>query len=292
MNILIAKLGATGDVVRTSALLRVLKGRITWVTSEKNTPFVKGIQEGLRCLAWESRAQARDCKYDLAINLEDTADVAEFVQSLSPGEIFGAYLQGNALTYTKNSHAWFDLSLISTYGREVADKLKLENRRTYQDLLFEGVGYRFQGEEYLLPQVEASSLQGDIAVATESGAVWPMKKWAYYDDLKKHLEKEGFTVNVLPQRPTMLEHLADVQGHRVLVGGDTLPMHLALGSRVKCVSIFNCTSPWEIFDYGRQTKIVSPLLPEFFYKRDFDVKATTAVPLEQVLSAVLEKARS
>jgi hypothetical protein len=55
------------------------------------------------------------------------------------------------------------------------------------------------------------------------------------------------------------------------------------------VSLFTCTSPWEIYDYGIQTKIVSPLLAEFFYRRDFDPRATTAIHLSEVLDATLDK---
>jgi heptosyltransferase-2 len=117
-----------------------------------------------------------------------------------------------------------------------------------------------------------------------------MKKWAYYDWLKAELEHRGLKVNFLPTRATLLEHLADVQGHRCLVSGDSLPMHLALGSRIPCVALFNCTSPWEIYEYGLLTKFVSPLLDEFFYKRGFDARATTAIPKEDVLSAVLQSA--
>jgi heptosyltransferase II len=86
-----------------------------------------------------------------------------------------------------------------------------------------------------------------------------------------------------------LEHIGDIKGHRCVVGGDSLPMHLALGVGVPCVTIFNCTSPWEIHDYGILTKLVSPLLGEFFYKRTFDPRATTAIPLETVLDAVRKK---
>ena len=46
----------------------------------------------------------------------------------------------------------------------------------------------------------------------------------------------------------MLEHLADVKGHRCLVSADSLPMHLALVSDVRCVSIFTCTIRWEIYE--------------------------------------------
>ena len=63
----------------------------------------------------------------------------------------------------------------------------------------------------------------------------------------------------------------------------------ALGSGIPTVAIFNCTSPWEIHDYGLLTKIVSPLLEEFFYQRCFEHRATTAVSMDQVFHAVMKR---
>ena len=68
-------------------------------------------------------------------------------------------------------------------------------------------------------------------------------------------------------------------------------MHLALAVGVRCATIFNCTSPWEIYDYGIMRKITSPLLAEFFFKRGMDERAITAIPLDEVLTAVLEQLR-
>ena len=116
-----------------------------------------------------------------------------------------------------------------------------------------------------------------------------MKKWAYYDELKQRLENHGLTVNALPQRASLLEHLFDVRNHNCLVGGDSLPMHFALGTAIPCVSLFTCTSPWEIYDYGVQTKIVSPLLEEFFYKRGYDKRATTVITVDEVFDAVMHQ---
>jgi heptosyltransferase-2 len=288
MNLLIIKLGATGDVVRTTPLIHRLRGQITWVTAAKNTVLLEGVKNDLRCFSWEERERALDAHYDLAINLEDTVNVAQFLKTIECNEIFGAHVDSdNALTYTENSRRWFDLSLISTYGKEEADKLKFRNRRTYQEMIFDGLGFRFTGETYLLPESIETGLSGDVAIAADAGPVWPMKKWDYYPELKQQLEDRGLTVNVLPERSSLLEHLSDVRNHRCLVGGDSLPMHFALGTGTRCVSLFNCTSPWEIYDYGIQKKIVSPRLEEFFYKRGCDRRATTTISLEEVLSAVM-----
>jgi lipopolysaccharide heptosyltransferase II len=292
MDVLIVKLGATGDVVRTTPLLRRLKGQITWVTSSKNKVLLASLTEapaGVRALAWEDRSILERESFDLVINLEDDIDTVGILDSIRCDRVFGAYANGNGqMSYSQDASKWFDLSLISVYGRERADELKFQNRRTYQDLIFEGLGLEFAGERYLLPPTVESDLRGDVAIASEAGPVWPMKNWAHYMWLKSELESRGLKVNFLPTRATLLEHLADVRGHRCLVGGDSLPMHLALGSGVPCVALFNCTSPWEIYDYGILTKLVSPLLGEFFYKRGFDRRATNAISSDDVLRAVLE----
>jgi hypothetical protein len=288
MNSLIIKLGATGDVVRTTPLLRQLNGQITWLTETKNLVLLDSLNEHLRCVSWEQRHAALDTQYDLVINLEDTLDVARFLKNVRYNELFGAYVNSDdTLRYTANSKRWFDLSLISIYGRGQADRLKFLNRSTYQEMIFGGLGLPFAGETYSLPPPLETGLSGDVAIAAEAGPVWPMKKWAYYEELKKRLKDEGLTVNFLPERSSLLEHLCDVRNHRCLVGGDSLPMHFALGTRTRCVTLFTCTSPWEIHDYGLQKKIVSPLLEEFFYKRGYDNRATTAISAHEVLSAIM-----
>jgi heptosyltransferase-2 len=290
MNTLILKLGATGDVVRTTPLLKHLAGNVSWLTAAKNVSLLAGLTKTLRAASWEQRGQFCDREYDLVINLEDTPDVAQFLSSVKFKKLFGAYPDASGqLVYTDDSSGWFDLSLISRFGKAAADKLKLENRRPYQDLIFAGLGLQFKGEKYMLPEPVKTNLCGDVAIAPKAGAVWPMKNWAFYAELKTALEKKGLTVNVLPERASLLEHLGDVKNHRCLVSGDSLPMHLALAVGTRCVTIFNCTSPWEIYDYGIQRQLTSPRLAEFFFKRGLDERATTAIPLQEVFAAVLEQ---
>lgn len=292
MNVLIAKLGAAGDIVRTTTLVSLFSSHVSWITDAKNAVLLRGLGDDLRCLTWEARDAAEDRTYDIIINLEDNIEVGFFLRTLRFGQLFGAYVDSrNRLSYTDDSRRWFDLSLISRYGRARADRLKFQNRSTYQELIFDGLGFRFDGEKYLLPQPLETGLSGDVAIADEAGPVWPMKKWAHYGQLKRELEIKGLKVNILPRRSSLLEHLADVQGHRCLVSGDSLPMHLALGTMTPCVSLFNCTSPWEIYDYGIQTKVVSPLLEEFFYQRGFDPRAASAISVEEVFAAAINQLR-
>src|SRR5438874_636099 len=192
MSVLIIKLGATGDVVRTTPLLRRLDGSVSWITAENNLALLEGIDREVRCVSWENRRRVADADYDLVINLEDDQEPSRFLKELKFKQLFGAYLNGDdRLAYTSDSRDWFDLSLISAYGRKEADRLKLLNRRAYQELIFEGLGLGFNGETYYLPPARPTGLQGDVAISSTAGPMWPMKKWAYYNELKKELEAQG-----------------------------------------------------------------------------------------------------
>src|SRR5947208_16670574 len=110
MNVLIVKLGATGDVVRTTPVLCRLSGPVTWITAAKNGVLLDGLSDNLRHFSWEARARALDIPYDLAINLEDTLEIRQSLKTVRPAEIFGAYSDScQRLRYTNNSNCWFDL---------------------------------------------------------------------------------------------------------------------------------------------------------------------------------------
>ena len=99
--------------------------------------------------------------FDLVINLEDDPETAAVLKSVRAGRLFGACLNGDGkLGYTPDSSRWFDLSLLSVYGREKADALKFENRRSYQELIFEGSGMEVRWEEYCLPSTARVGLKG------------------------------------------------------------------------------------------------------------------------------------
>jgi heptosyltransferase II len=72
----------------------------------------------------------------------------------------------------------------------------------------------------------------------------------------------------------------------LIISGDTLAMHIALGYKIPCIGIFNCTSPSEIYDYGVLQKVTSPLLNDFFYNTQYLKTATEAVSIDEVLHAV------
>jgi len=291
-NILICKTRALGDVVRTTPILRVINGNIFWLTSKEAVELLPKL-ETLKILTPNEIDVLENIDFDLVLSLEEDAELAKFLTKLRYRKLIGVYydFESNSLSYTDESKEWYDMSLISKYGKEKADLLKWENRKSYQEILFGMIGKKFKGEEYLL-NYEISHIQKKhrkkvIAIEKRAGEVWPMKMWPYYDELKAKIEKEGYEVIVLRQRDTLIEYIKDIDEADILICGDTLAMHLGIYLRKKVIALFLCTSPWEIYDYGRVVKIVNPFLKEAFYRRDYDEKLVKGITVDMVFEAFL-----
>ncbi len=287
-KILILKVGALGDVLRTTPVLRVLQGRVTWVTSEKAAPLLAGnpFIDRLYCKEHYPDSLFED-RFDLVINLEDDLSAATLASKIKTNSLIGAYVRDGRVVYTDSASEWFDMSLISRFGKKKADKLKMNNDRTYQDFLFSMVGSRFHGEEYLLDgPLQKLPISGLVGLEVRAGDVWPMKRWNKFETLAERLKDAGFRVRTFQQRDQLRDYVDDINECAYIVCGDTLAMHIGLALRKKVVAIFTCTSPHEIYDYQRMIKIVSPLWKEYFYRRDFEPAPAEAVSVESVFDAV------
>ncbi len=265
----------------------MLKGRVTWVTSEKAAPLLLG-NPYIDHLYWidGSYEALQGKRFDLVINLEDEPMPAALASGLRKGTLIGAYMGDYGVTYTESAREWFDMSLISKLGKQKADELKLNNRKAYQECVFSMVGHRFQGEKYVLnvplAKVPVPNLVG---LEPRAGGVWPMKRWNKYEALKVQLEAAGFKVKCFQQCDRLEEYVNDINECEYIVSGDTLAMHVALALGKGVVAIFTCTSPHEIWDYGRMIKVVSPVWQRYFYRRSFVPEAADAISVETVCNA-------
>jgi heptosyltransferase-2 len=293
-RILIIKLGALGDVVRTTPLLRVLGGRVTWVTSDGAVPLLthNPYVGRLVCIK-KAHTSLFNENFDLVLNLEEEAAAAALASSIKTRNLIGAYLEDGRVAYTASASEWFDMSLISKFGKAKADELKTNNRRTYQDFIFSMVGRRFQGEEYVLSlPLMKHPIRALVGMEERAGDIWAMKRWSGYEQLAFRLAEAGFKVKFFRQYERLGDYIGAINECEYIVCGDTLAMHAGLALQKKVVAIFICTSPYEIYDYQRMNKIVSPLWQRYFYRRDFVPEAVETVSVESVFEGVVALSKS
>lgn len=151
-SILILKLGALGDVLRTTFLpgLYIHKypsAEITWVTDHNAVSLLKGHPSIQRIVAFQDTA-ARDAlkqeQFDLVISLDDEREACAFASTLQTKELHGAYLaEDGAVQYTASVEPWFGMGLLRPAelgGKQKADQLKAANRRTFQDIFTNMLG--------------------------------------------------------------------------------------------------------------------------------------------------------
>jgi heptosyltransferase-2 len=151
------------------------------------------------------------------------------------------------------------MGLVSRFGKERADELKRLNQRPYQDFLFGMFGRRFDGQEYVFGVAPHDVREFRIGIETRADLRWQLKRWGRYPELCERLQADGFDLCLFEQRDDVRDFVADVNSCRYVVTGDTLTMHIAIALRKPTIAVFGPTSAPEIYDYGRLTKVVSPI---------------------------------
>lgn len=172
-DILIIKTGALGDVLRTTSILPGLRARdgeahVTWVTAPPAVDLVRlhplvervvPVDFGSAVIVDAAAAELAG-PWDQVISLDDEEPHCRFASRIETARLTGATWDeaAGARRYTADAAPWFDMGLLSVHGKERADRLKLENRRTHADLLAEVVGVAKGAPE--LPREPASEAFG------------------------------------------------------------------------------------------------------------------------------------
>ena len=292
-KIAIIKIGATGDVVRTTVLLRLFKNDdITWITAAKNVEVLPLHMPNLsRIVAIETIQDSGLLAehFDYVISLDDDILCARLASTLSADSLFGAYCQDEKVVYTPSANEWFDMGLSSRLGKEAADNLKWQNLHSYQEILFRMLGHQFTGEEYCIREDIAVQLHSKvIGIEARAGDRWPTKRWDKYTGLADRLKQDGYECIFFKDRATIKEYINDIAGTSLVITGDTLGMHIALALHIPVVTLFTCTSAVEIYGYSRMEKIVSPQLQAAFYKTEYIPEAIETISVEEVYRATMK----
>jgi heptosyltransferase-2 len=199
-RVLVIKLGAMGDVLRTTALLPALRAKydpchVTWVVDRSGHDLLRGNPGIDRLLALDLGAVLRlDAeRFDVALCLDKEDRAVGLIARVAASAKLGYGIdRATGGLMPLNPEAEYSLCL------GISDELKFRiNRRTYQDFTFEAVGLQYRGEEYSFVLTGDERACGDRRLAelgvrsgdrllglnTGAGPVFATKKWSI----------EGFT---------------------------------------------------------------------------------------------------
>ncbi len=330
-RILIIKLGAMGDVLRTTFLLPGLRAKwprahITWLVAAGSEPILNGNPHidhiwPMDKTIYEKLSAER---FDIVINLDLSPESLMLTRAAFAAVIIGYCLDDKRRIRSSNIFAsrWLAMS-----GNDI---LKKKNTDTYQHWMAKIVGLPRNDYEIGTPLLPASvkkatafahrhGLTGKriIGINPGAGKRWKLKRWTDrgYRTLIARLGKAGYAILLLGgkdeqeilaglsknTRTTVVNSGTDnsipdffalINLCELVVTGDTLALHAALGLKKKVVAVFGPTSAPEIAIYNRGVKVVSPLDCVCCYRQMCDKKPTcmdtiTADMVEQAVTACL-----
>ena len=138
-RILIIKLEAVGDVLRTTCILHGLKEKhptseITWITCNNALPLFENNKFVDRVFAYESTETILHTiveEYDVVINLDSAPESTVLASAIKGKEKFGYGLdvRGNVFPWNSEAIPWLEMGAF--------DDLKKKNTQSFQDLMLD-----------------------------------------------------------------------------------------------------------------------------------------------------------
>ena len=276
-RILLIKLGAAGDVIRTTPLLAPLerdypRHRLTWVTHHPD--LVPAAVPDVRRLDAATVVWARETRFDLVINLDKDPEACALASAVEAADKRGFLLGDDGFCAPAD-----DGPAAAKFLTGLFDDVSQANDKSYLDEIFAIAGYEFAGEPYVLdrpadpPRVAAPAGRAVVGLNTGCGGrwtsrLWPEKHWA---ELARLLSDAGCGVMLLggPEEDERNRRLAAETGASypgtfplrdfvgvmdrcdVVVTAVTMAMHIAIGLGKPLVLFNNIFNPAEFELYGR-----------------------------------------
>jgi len=307
--VVLIKLSSTGDVLRTTSLIKPLKEKykdrdLYFVTEKENFPILKNLDVVSLDIGdnfvWEI---LRYFKFKECINLEQD---------------FKSLLLTGIIRTEKKRGFWIDDKWKLVFYPEMAgyywkltssDLKKKKNRLTYQEIVKNISGVKY----YTKPLIILDETERNIGIKKirekvifknspfiglnlGGGVRWNKKVFKKEKFLKiaKELLKKRFNVVILAGEKekgiylwikrrlrkaiypgfnnTLREFFSIINQIDLLITADTLALHIGIALNKKIISFFGPTSPYEIELYGQGKKIITDKNCKICYLRNCNKK--------------------
>lgn len=285
-KILIIKLGAAGDVIRTTPLLYPIKNeypnsKIYWLTYTPDLVPVNSEYSAdvvLKC-DFTSVLYLKEVEFAVVINLDKDREAISLMSVLKSKKYFGFTIK-DGLCSPVNKLAEHK------YLTGVFDILSKANEKSYLTEIFEICGYKFNKEKYILELDDKYDTKWDIdsekkviGLNTGCGERWTSRLWSDDNWIKliNILTDNGYEVILLGGKQedeknklyagkskakyfghfSLKTFLNLVNKCELVITQVTMTMHIAIGLNKKLLLMNNIFNPNEYELYGKG-EIIQP----------------------------------
>ena len=305
-KVLVIKLDAVGDVLRTTSILKPLKKKypdsyIEWCTRESSLELFNNnnLVDEVIIIEKDALFRINSEEYDLVINL-DTSKTSSAIASSANADVslgFTLNKKGYVEATSPIAEPWLEMSAF--------DDVKRANKKSYQQIMYEILDLDLPVEKPIIELPEkikkkilnkefAQKIKGakpTIGLNIGVGTKWPSKGWPIerWQELISILGNEKFNLLLLggPEEEnsfknltkefdyvidtgcdnSLLEFAAIVNLCDLVITADTLALHIATALEKKIIALFGPTSANEIDLFGRGVKLSSDEGCDCYYKK-------------------------
>ena len=192
-SIIIIKLDALGDVLRTTAILPAIKkslpkSHITWITKRNALPVFENLDMVDRVVAFEDTAEVvrvAALYYDILIHPDASPQSAPLATMINAFQKYGFVTDaaGKVIPATHQAEEWFEMGAF--------DHLKKVNKKTYQQIIHEIANLHYEKGEIqvkLTPAeldfrdnfIKTHGLSGNryiLGINVGASGRWQLKQW-------------------------------------------------------------------------------------------------------------------
>ncbi|OIO80964.1 hypothetical protein AUJ84_01980 [Candidatus Pacearchaeota archaeon CG1_02_32_132] len=323
-KILVIKLGAKGDVIRTLSILPAMKKKfpeseITWITKSNISDLLGKVENIDRVLTIPLDLNE---EFDILYNLDIEKEATDLAINIKSNKKYGFYSEGGY-------PAAFNMGTEYYLNTLFDDELKKNNKKTYQEMIFElaelpydkelcGISLTEESTKYAQDFLKLNNLDNKKIIGLHMGSSprWPSKAWSE-ERVKEFIKKagdKGYKIilfggpDEIESHPKIIEELK-LEGYPVarnnpfnsnsefaslinlcdkVVCSDSFALHIALALKKEVIGLFFCTSPDEVEDYGLLKKIIATRIYEFFPEKMnlYDEDLVKSISADEVLKNI------
>lgn len=321
-KILIIKLGAIGDVLRTTPILKTLKEKygknihISWLVKEESKDLLKNnpLIDRILTYSLDSILRLQYEKFDILLSLEVDIPGIAISNLIKADKKYGYFLDKDGHPNYFNEGSKFYLE------RVFSNYINKSNKKNQLEMLHEIIELPYKKQDYILNLTEEELSYGEkfkknklIGINISSGDRWSNKSWdknkiielvkkikretnysvillggKQEESLLNELKRKILYVTINNPENTLREFASTINQCDIIVTGDTLALHLALALKKKTIALFFCTPDWEIENFDYLKKIVSPLLLQNFFSDEYNKELVNSISTYQVFQKIKE----
>jgi ADP-heptose:LPS heptosyltransferase len=229
-RIVIIKLGAIGDALRTTPILKGLRKThrpcfITWITDDASYPLLEGnpLIDRLAKLDFSTYCALQGEEFDLLLSLDKAPEALGIAGMLKARRKIGFTVS------TEGKLAPFNAESAYAYELGLFDQVKFrENKLSYPEIIFAMAGIPYACEEYILALTDSEIVHGEhyisglgirrgeqpiVGLNTGAGDIFATKKWTIegFVELAKLLHRDYDAEIVLLGGPAERERNRQVE---------------------------------------------------------------------------------